>query len=147
MPNSRIADVLLLLAISSVCFGQKSKEEPVEPSPGPAIRVVDTTPTRIDGSAMLSPQECDADGNIYLRPYSMGFGYRWGQIQKFNPKGENTITFTAPADLIPALYFVSNDGKVFVLAEDRSKRSDGSARWPPMSICCGMGMTARDPRP
>jgi len=88
------------------------------------LQIVDVVHTNADEMSTMSPDRCDADGNVYMRPYGMGFKFGWGQILKFNPKGELTVTFSPQAGFLPSQFFVAGDGTVYVLAVDQKQLAD-----------------------
>ncbi|HWY52963.1 MAG TPA: hypothetical protein VNZ03_00765 [Terriglobales bacterium] len=98
------------------------------------LQIVDVIHTNTDEMSTMAPDRCDADGNVYMRPYGVGFKFGWGQILKFNPKGELKVTFSPQAGFLPTQFFVAGDGTVYVLAVDQKQLTDESnkeARRPP----------------
>src|SRR5271166_3696985 len=88
------------------------------------LQTVDVIHTNTDEMSTMAPDRCDADGNVYMRPYGVGFKFGWGQILKFNPKGEKTVTFSPQAGFLPSQFFVAGDGTVYVLAADQGQLTD-----------------------
>ena len=93
-----------------------------------SLRIVDTIHTKIGEVSTIAPDRCDADGNIYMRPYAIGYRFGWGQIQKYNLKGENTATFSAQTGYLPAQFFVDGDGTVNVMAVDAKQLAEVMTR-------------------
>ena len=39
------------------------------------VEVTNVVPTQVDQVSTIIPDQCDADANIYMRPYGMGYRY------------------------------------------------------------------------
>ncbi|HWY59414.1 MAG TPA: hypothetical protein VNZ03_33425 [Terriglobales bacterium] len=88
------------------------------------LQIVDAVRTNTDEISTMSPDRCDADGNVYMRPHGLDYKFGWGQILKFNPKGELKVTFSPQAGFLPTQLFVAGDGTVYVLAVDQKQLTD-----------------------
>lgn len=124
-----ILTVLCLLLGSLWSYGDDAQNKDTKNGTGiQSLRIVDMIHTKIDEVSTISPDRCDADGNIYMRPYSIGYRFGWGQIQKFNLKGENIATFSAQPGYLPAQFFVDGDGTVYVMAVDAKQLAEDKTR-------------------
>jgi hypothetical protein len=102
------------------------KKEPKQQVGPLNLQIIDVVHTNTDEMSTMAPDRCDADGNVYMQPYGIGFKLGWGQILKFNPKGEQTVVFSPQAGFLPSKSFVAGDGTVYVLAVDQKQLTDDS---------------------
>ena len=127
----RSAGVVLLAAylfcVTVLAMAEDApKKEPQKDEASLNLQIVDVVRTNTDEMSTMTPNRCDADGNVYMRPYGVDFAFGWGQILKFNPKGELKVTFSPQAGFLPTQFFVAGDGTVYVLAVDQKQLTDES---------------------
>jgi hypothetical protein len=116
-----------LLCVTILVTAEDTQKKEPKQNVGPLnLQIVDVVHTNTDQMSTVAPDRCDADGNVYMRPYGVGFKFGWGQILKFNPKGELTVTFSPQAGFLPSQFFVAGDGTVYVLAVDQKQSTDES---------------------
>jgi hypothetical protein len=120
-----LAAYLLCVTVSAMAEDTKKKDSQ-QNAASLNLQIVDIVHTNTDEMSTMSPDRCDAEGNIYMRPYGIGFQLGWGQILKFNPKGEQTVTFLPQPGFLPSKSFVAGDGTVYVLAVDQKQLTDQS---------------------
>jgi len=105
-----------------------------------SLQVTEVVPTEIDQVGTVVPDQCDADGNIYLRPYGANLRFGWGDIVKLSSKGKKLATFSPQQDLDPTAAFVARDGGVYVMAAHEERENEADARraerrpWTPPEI-------------
>lgn len=130
-----------LLCVSVACLpavGQKQSASPADTTRN--MEVTNIVPTQVDQVSTVIPDQCDADGNVYLRPYGVGYKFGWGDMMKFSPKGEKLATFSPQPELFPTSSFVSKDGTVYVMAVREESDEAAAARraekkpWTPPDI-------------